>query len=487
MVSDRNNNVDKMSPKTEETKIRHLDYAAGKETKRPKVERLRCEYLLPHKGNRQCNMTRKVTERFCCQHIQTAKASSDGDVAEIKDKYARVPCPLDPNHSVRASALSKHLKKCSALKPNQITEEWFREDINVTRPDLKSLDDETVGVITKEEYLKWIQYVDEIYDRYLNHGHIKYGERPISQLIHDGLYRRLNELSNKKHAIQQGSLISQLEKISGLESDRIFIEFGAGRGELSRYIHQSLLFKYKRDPPVCPAFVLIDRSGVRMKLDSKIIKDAQEEGSSKESPYVERLKCDIKDLDCSKLEILRDNNYTGFIAVSKHLCGAATDLTLKCLVNYRSLYERSNSNQLKPLKGIEIALCCRHRCSYSTYPTNYLDNIDHRGFKILCKMSSWNVCGRRLSAKKVGAGDDCDGNEAGDEESHDSELEADAVGGHPSGLPIEKREEIGLKVQKILDYGRIRFLEDHGFDVNMIQYVEREISSENVCLVAVPL
>jgi len=40
---------------------------------------------------------------------------------------------------------------------------------------------------------------------------------------------------------------------------------------------------------------------------------------------------DIKDLCLAKLSLLKDKKLVG---VSKHLCGCATDLTLKCLVNY---------------------------------------------------------------------------------------------------------------------------------------------------------
>lgn len=45
-------------------------YKAEKEA-RAKIQqpRLQCEYLLPHKQNRRCNMTRKVNEKFCAQHL----------------------------------------------------------------------------------------------------------------------------------------------------------------------------------------------------------------------------------------------------------------------------------------------------------------------------------------------------------------------------------------------------------------------------------
>lgn len=45
---------------------------------------------------------------------------------------------------------------------------------------------------------------------------------------------------------------------------------------------------------------------------------------------------DIKDLDLSKVQALSDadGKRKKVVALSKHLCGSATDITLKCLINY---------------------------------------------------------------------------------------------------------------------------------------------------------
>jgi len=54
-------------------------------------------------------------------------------------------------------------------------------------------------------------------------------------------------------------------------------------------------------------------------------------GTLEEKSLVKRIGMDIKDLDLSKLDLLKDKNV---VAYSKHLCGSATDITLKSLVNY---------------------------------------------------------------------------------------------------------------------------------------------------------
>lgn len=51
---------------------------------------------------------------------------------------------------------------------------------------------------------------------------------------------------------------------------------------------------------------------------------------------VERCSIDIKDLDLSKVPALTraSGDKKKVVALSKHLCGSATDITLKCLMNY---------------------------------------------------------------------------------------------------------------------------------------------------------
>ena len=48
------------------------------------------------------------------------------------------------------------------------------------------------------------------------------------------------------------------------------------------------------------------------------------------------------------------------------------------------------------------------------------------------------------------------------------------------------KETLGLKCKRILDYARIRYLRQHGYDARLIYYTDKSISLENVLLVAVP-
>ncbi|KAK9255112.1 methyltransferase TRM13-domain-containing protein [Lipomyces tetrasporus] len=464
--------------------------------------RLQCEYLLPHKRFRRCNMTRRATERFCAQHLGTVELPDD--LPSSTRKLARISCPLEPGHSIWLRDLQRHVKRCQATK-EVVRGAWFVPDINLLRPQPdKSRSVTRDAPITFQEYKKWVEFVEKFYENEIQGT--RYSDIPLRELKHEGLERRLGELSNKKHAIQQGSLIATLGNVGLLLSENCFVEFGAGRGELSRYLHQALLHRYNNAPTHAPSFLLIDRSGMRMKLDSKIIKDSEDLGSKYPTPpIVHRIKTDIKDLDLRKEEDRqlkkRSDGKGGVVAISKHLCGAATDLTIQCVMNYIESEKDCAEYATMDLAGIMIALCCRHRCSYSSYPLQYLTKyaeIDPRGFEILSKMSSWAVCGRRPkhrntsnSGKTVetkserGQLNDDDGYD-GEHDESDNDCDQDGQT-HISRIPIARREEIGIKVRSMLDYGRVLNLENKGFQVRLIRYVDEAISSENVCLLAIPI
>lgn len=54
-----------------------------------------------------------------------------------------------------------------------------------------------------------------------------------------------------------------------------------------------------------------------------------------------------------------------------------------------------------------------------------------------------------------------------------------------NGLDKKQREEIGRRCKQIIDWGRLKFLENQGFKCDMHYYVTADVSLENVCIVAV--
>lgn len=51
-------------------------------------------------------------------------------------------------------------------------------------------------------------------------------------------------------------------------------------------------------------------------------------------------------------------------------------------------------------------------------------------------------------------------------------------------LTREEREMIGYKCKRLIDFARVKYLEEHNFESFLKYYVEKSITLENVCLVA---
>ena len=76
------------------------------------------------------------------------------------------------------------------------------------------------------------------------------------------------------------------------------------------------------DNPSSCSLILVDKASPRHKLDTRLKFEAGDNNIN-----VTRLRLDIGDLDLSGALPSSDQN--NIVGVSKHLCGAATDLTLR--------------------------------------------------------------------------------------------------------------------------------------------------------------
>ncbi|PVU96350.1 hypothetical protein BB561_001241 [Smittium simulii] len=206
--------------------------------------------------------------------------------------------------------------------------------------------------------------------------------------------------TNLKHTLQQSSLLGHLKKNNLLNPEYRYIEFGSGKGDLSKCVYEAM-----GEDSLKTKYILVDRKNFRKKwqganqqqsinfgtnasthsavteeLKNSKIADSNGENKKLFDANTIRLQVDIRDLDLSGLSVLcktpegnqkndisladttNDNNskeYYPIVAYSKHLCGAATDLALNCLSNY----EKKGGKVV----GIVFALCCHHACKYSCY------------------------------------------------------------------------------------------------------------------------
>ncbi|AGO11618.1 AaceriADL163Wp [[Ashbya] aceris (nom. inval.)] len=416
----------------------------------------RCAFYLPRK-RRSCGMAPKAGARFCAEH----QPGDDGAAA-------RVPCPLDPRHTVAKTQLQAHLARCNrtkqeqALRAQSVHMPWYEAGANsAARPAAATPDEAALqaAVVSAAPVLLQMaagEFRTPLRSAVLSNAQVEHERFPQLPI-------------NRKHALQQSSLIQHLREAELWAAPGrpiTYVEFGCGRGELSRYINQSTVLEQleRGGPAAPPAFVLVDRACPRMKFDSKFADDVADfharfcpsvPPGERPAPAVTRKKIDIRDLRLAALVPPGVEH----VAVSKHLCGVATDLTLRCL---------ATAELRASLRGALIAMCCRHACSPAEYANpayieamlaRYAPDMSYDVFfPALMKMASWAVSGRRPGVP-------------------DTE-----VGGHFSGLAVAERERLGHLARRLIDEGRRRYFEDLGYQAELLVYCERDTSRENIAL-----
>lgn len=410
-----------------------------------------CSYWVLRK-KRRCKMTANKGSEFCGAHAPSAATTATCDEKAREDSFQeRIPCPLDHKHTVFKRKLAKHLTICNARDqesslPCIVKGVNSGDNLKETDEDLNKFNQIKLHELADEEFYSLIDKVKNLYDKHIN------SSIQELQLEHESLKEELSRKDYGQETLRQltqtTSLLGILEHDHQLMDHTSYIEFGAGKGQLAYFLATVLQEQKLSHSQV----VLIDRMSLRHKKDNKL--------ANRE--VVQRIRADIADLKLSALPELKKTQRT--VAFSKHLCGAATDLTLRCILgdgNASSDY-------------VLIALCCHHRCSWRSYVgRKFLQEagIGPREFVILTKMVSWAVCGTGLSRERRKA-----------MESADFQLTET----NTQRLTRQEREQIGQQCKRVLDYGRLEHLRSHGYQAELKFYVPRDVTLENVVLLARP-
>lgn len=416
----------------------------------------------------------KTGQQYCGQHLVE-------EVVEDLRKFKRIPCPLDPKHSCFEHRLQQHLEVCNAREINDLP--YIKRNINLgcigeepPKTSLSSLQD--------SKLLSFIKRVEVAHKE--NIGSI---ER--SELSHKVLVKEIATPgygpSVVRHLTQNSSLLGHLDQAGFLNtssSSTCFIEFGAGRGQLTHWLTESVTDISKS------LFLLIDKGAQRYKFDAKLRYNKE--------LFIERLHVDIQHLALEGIKSI--DGYQQIVGLGKHLCGGATDLTLHCLARH--------SNPL--VAGIVLALCCHHRCTWNTYSgSTFLQEVGFScdEFYTLTALTSWATCNSRdvesnsegkmeyenatlLKKDEVVQSDHSDQISLGSDvtKSGSTNLEGNQMNENRYSrlnLSAKYREEIGRKAKQLLDYGRVKYLRDRGFQCRLIQYVDKDATLENIALVAI--
>ncbi|XP_064549757.1 tRNA:m(4)X modification enzyme TRM13 homolog [Drosophila montana] len=404
-----------------------------------------CAHWVQRK-KRYCKMSPNKGSLFCGAHEPPSEATSENADTE------RIPCPLDPKHTVFKRKLTKHLTICNAREQIS-TLPYIHKNINAgeelepgRQQELSDYEKLKLHELEDAEFYGVIEKVKQLYDTHIA-GHIEQ-----LQLQHETLEEPLSHSEfgpeTRKHLVQTSALLGILEHDKQLNDNTSYIEFGAGKGQLAFYLATALDTQHLANSQL----VLVDRLSLRHKKDNKLAN----------KQLVQRIRADIADLKLSQLPELQRTRRN--VALSKHLCGAATDLTLRCVLGD----EACTTNY------ILIALCCHHRCSWRSYVgKKWLQaaGVTPRQFVIITKMVSWAVCGSGMSRERRKALAEATRAEQPPQEP-------------TQRLDREQRELIGYQCKRILDHGRLEHLRANGYQASLKFYVPRDVTLENVVLLA---
>ncbi|POM58891.1 tRNA guanosine-2'-O-methyltransferase [Phytophthora palmivora] len=441
----------------------------------------RCMFKVVRK-NRYCNISRVPGSLFCGNHLP----DSDVAVSKKSQKFKaatrrRVPCPVDASHTVYEYDLAKHVLVCNRVKDADTMKKlpYYSHNINsgthcsdrgdnTTSEGIAEKDEkhstpsaqEQQGIIDKLQAIDFKDLRERIDAAYA----ACVGELKLEKLHHkccDQLFEEKKKAGASKsvlrHIEQQASIIGHMEKVRLLEdSNAAFVELGAGRGMLSLALAQMYPDSL---------YVLIDRAHTRGKADRFIGGDGKGDESAKESSMMLRAKIDIRHLNFAGMQEVLNKRV---VCMSKHLCGVATDLSLRAIA--QTLPELSNT-QVVPLEdtpaavsssfqGLAIALCCHHVCAWEDYvnPAFFLAHgFKAEEFELLTSMTSWTTCGMGL--------------------------EGDAVQ-HILDISKDDRAALGRKCKRIIDAGRAAYLEQLQMKTRLVHYCDTNDSLENCLLLA---
>ncbi|KAL9645690.1 hypothetical protein ABK040_003423 [Willaertia magna] len=491
----------------------------------PIPEPTQCHYYVKQK-HRFCNKQQAPNSNYCHTHLHlqdtannnnneiTKESSSEQQNQTTEnDKQKRVPCPIDPSHTVYEHRLKKHIKICNKSKSQQQMKQqaYYMKNINYNFLNEKST------ILDNNEYLDlnlnelwnnqkeyFTNLILKIKNLYENLKLNEFIETNIKESFNFSLSFN-NEDFQEKHHRQHCSFLCNLKETNCLSKDYDYIEFGSGKATLSYFVRRALLDKeqleiiekvknnneitnkqeeeiineikeIKEEEQSKQQFILIDRENQRRKVDNYIrygkIMHHKKYNDELKVPLVKvnRLMIDIGDLKLSKVNDI-NNEGRKSISISKHLCGIATDLTLACLKEYNEDFNNEKN------KGIFIALCCHHKCNWKGYINRSFfeeNGFNAFDFRVMTLLTSFATCDfEKLSKLKEEEGLN---NNKKEEEKKEEYI----------GLTNDEKESIGFMCKRLIDYGRILFLQslNQYKKVKLMYYCNRDITPENCMLIA---
>jgi len=491
-----------------------------------------CQYYLERK-RRFCGVARSPDSQFCGNHAA---------LVQQLDRE-RIPCPVDPSHTIYKDSMAKHIKCCNIARERRELENmpYYCLDCNSGDPDPEEMSsNHNIDTMIDPDAL--MAKVLKLYESLGATIAIKAKEpagtgaaassiSPQEKLIEETVIAAVAPAQSSsgkqiRHARQDAliahemlkagllflSIGDQVPKEAMNEASRtVYIELGAGRGVLGQAVSS-----------VCPSssLVLVERAGQRRKADTQMRAQAAGRGV-RYGPFC-RLRMDIrhcrlsglppfekrerpldsndeeqdqdqdKDQDKFQSSMLRGRRA---VLIAKHLCGVATDLALRALTD---LDARSAVSS----RGLCMATCCHHACQWNDYVgRTWLQQCGFtcQEFDVMKLWSSWAFA---LGSTRVAASNTTDTDTAAQatlgEKASEQEQEQEQEQEHqlpaslsssvvrPTNLTREQMANCGHVIKRLFDHGRVLYVRQAlGLgNCRVVQYCHAKDSPECYLLLA---
>ncbi|CBH10715.1 hypothetical protein, conserved [Trypanosoma brucei gambiense DAL972] len=493
-----------------------------------------CDFYLSHK-RRFCRTAKRAGGRYCPTHdvngtttgettpavvlsssgsaVGPGRTAGEGVSTGPSRALQRVPCPINPNHTVYADKLQKHVKVCPDLRFVVDKLPYYSKDLHACKgvaycvtsqeSEKERFTHHHMDTVVLEDL---ITRVRECYFNVIQPRIVLLAEEcqePFQDNSSTGSTRRISNKHGPQHrallrcvqtvirgyAEGRGNLGNTYVRIAG------FLELGAGKAGLAvslqdallsgsiRYCHSHPGFQERKEGRTAvnealsadngdfPRIVVVDMDNFRRKADACV--------RNSRLPLV-RLRINIKDLDlakalCGASACKRSREETSstsdqctnaikqsvpveeqWVAFGKHLCGACTDFALSCVTA-----PNLNTEGFASVCAVVFATCCHQRCELK-HINALLSPSECRRGRIAIPGTNHTFSEREFAAI--------------------TSMSSWAVSGE--AVDAERRLT-GMCCKRVIDAFRLEYLKQSGFRrTYLCQYAESSVTGENICIVA---
>ncbi|KAI4986348.1 hypothetical protein ZWY2020_018978 [Hordeum vulgare] len=405
--------------------------------------------------------------------------------ASSSDSRRRVPCPVDPSHTVFEENLEAHVGKCpSGSRPTRSPHSRTTQGHQLRRGEAggaavtSATKRASVHKLSEEEFWGLVVKIRSAHTA----AAVEMRESYIAPDACDKWMKGQVDRKvpyQEKHVVQQVSIVGNMETFGllprggaedateeiAVKNPPAAVEFGAGRGYLTQMLADCYGIKN---------IFLVERRAYKLKADLSL---RQNEGVK-----LERLRIDIEDLNLHGVQALNGGQY---LAIGKHLCGPATDMTIMCCLHEQHNHTEEKGHDKHHLRGLALATCCHHLCQWKHYANkSFLSGlgIAEEEFHAMTWFSSWAVDGDHSSQDSLEAEDLS--SEGRNRETEKPDPEIIGVERIIRSIPGVERSALGFMCKDIIDTGRLLWLRSKCLDADLVRYVPSDISPENHLLIA---